>query len=113
MIKNENHKKFDDLLLLCIKKYYIFKNNKVKYEKYIYILVIEMKNIYENTDDFKTIFENYYCDDKSPFITAYRQFTNYILNSEHSIDESYYIICRDIIYRKILEMKNNNELVCF
>ena len=80
-------------------------------EFYINEVVIAVKNIYIDKKLFKYIMEQYYSDSRNPFTTAYSQFMNKI--NQTPLDELFYDISRDILYRLIRENRADNDYIVF
>ena len=96
---------FDNLLKLVIKNYTIT-THKMSIDHIAY----SMKNIYENKDTFKFVFEHYYSDKRNPFISAYSQFMNCY---DTFGEKTFYFIAEGIFLRKLNEKKTKNEFAVF
>ena len=80
-------------------------------EFYINEVVLAIKNIYVDKDLFKYIMEQYYSDNRSPFINAYNDFMNNF--SCMDIEVLFYTISKGILYRLIREQRTNNEYIVY
>jgi len=77
-----------------------------EYDEQIEQLAKVIKYIYDNNNDcFQYIFEKIYSHNKTPFVSAYRHFTE---NKLSFIDLAYFILKR---YNK--EQKTKNNYICF
>ena len=96
---------FNRLLKIVIRNYSLA-NHEISVEHIKY----SMKNIYENKEAFKFVFEQYYSDKRNPFTNAYSQFMNYY---DTFGEKSFYLIAEGILVRTLQEKRTNDEYVVY
>ena len=97
---------FDKVVATVVRNYKVQRN-----QFFINEISVAVKNIYNDPNLFKYIMETYYADNRNPFTNAYSQFMNSLKDTP--LEQLFYEISRDILYRLLQEKNTNNKYIVF
>ena len=115
-MENEQNEKYEQIytIFMNLLRDTSYEHNKQKHTKCIYIIKNSMKDIYKSDKlAFEYVFEKIYSNCKNPFLSAYREFMNYLVNGGYSEEDLLYFIAEGILQRYLKELTNCNKYTVF